>query len=111
MTELLGQNLVKRLLDRGYDVRVLVRNTANVSHLSVFDKVEVIQGAYFDKARLKDVVANSDFRFVYWDKSDLSRLESKNLSLYNRFMMSVGRNIIDKLHASTESQAGIRALV
>ncbi|MEM7344031.1 MAG: NAD(P)H-binding protein [Chloroflexota bacterium] len=59
-TGFLGQNLVKRLLDREYDVRVLVRNTANVSHLSAFDKVEVIQGAYFDKERLKDVVANSD---------------------------------------------------
>ena len=58
-----------------------------------------------------DVIASSDYRYVYWDNQDLSRLEARNLSLYNRFMMSVGRNIIEKLHTSTESQKSIQELL
>ena len=88
----------------------VVKNGAVISRLVAGDfvgELSVISG----KPVIADVVAKSDFRFVYWDKNDLTRLESRNLSLYNRFMMSVGRNIIDKLHASTESQISIRSLV
>lgn len=81
-TGFLGQNLVKRLLDREYDVRVLVRNTSNVSHLSKFDKVEVIRGAYFDKARLKDVVANSDAVMTTIAPKPMSKVSDNEMSQY-----------------------------
>ena len=81
-TGFLGQNLVKRLLDREYDVRVLVRNTSNVSHLSKFDKVEVIRGAYFDKERLKDVVANSDAVMTTIAPKPMSKVSDNEMSQY-----------------------------
>lgn len=62
-------------------------------------ELSVISGATVSA----DVVVDDEIRFVYWDKRDLKKLEARNLSLYNRFMMSVGRNIIEKLHRSTEA--------
>ena len=88
----------------------VVKNKSEVYRLRPGDfvgELSVISG----KPVNADVVALSDFRYVYWDKGDLSRLESRNLSLYNRFMMSVGRNIIEKLHTSTESQDKLRTLL
>ncbi len=48
-------------------------------------------------------------QMVHWSKQDLERLERKNLSLYNRFMMAVGLNLIDKLHTTTEEQSKLVA--
>jgi hypothetical protein len=52
-----------------------------------------------------DVIASDGFEYAYWSKLDLVKLESLNLSLYNRFMMAVCHNLIEKLHTITETVA------
>jgi len=50
-----------------------------------------------------DVVVLDSARYCYWSLKDLNRLESKNLALYNRFMMIVGQNVVEKLRNLTHS--------
>ena len=52
-----------------------------------------------------DVIVTEGFEYAYWNKDDLDRLETRNLSLYNRFMMAVGHNLIEKLHSTTVNAA------
>jgi CRP-like cAMP-binding protein len=50
-----------------------------------------------------DVVVLDSARYAYWSTKDLKRLEAKNLTLYNRFMMIVGQNLVEKLRHLTHS--------
>ena len=51
-----------------------------------------------------DVLVPRSARYCYWTTKDLKRLESKNLNLYNRFMMIVGQNVVEKLRQLTHSR-------
>lgn len=51
-----------------------------------------------------DVFAINRVEYRYWTLEDLRRLESKQLPLYNRFMMVVGRDLVEKLRVATSSQ-------
>jgi hypothetical protein len=51
-----------------------------------------------------DVVVPEKARYSYSNMKDLKKLESKNLGLYNRFMMIVGQNVVEKLRHMTHSR-------
>lgn len=46
-------------------------------------------------------------RYVYWNLEDLDKIEKTNLSLYNRFMMVVDRNLVKKLRLSAQAYAAV----
>jgi len=48
------------------------------------------------------VVKSLEYRF--WTLEDMKKLETRHLSLYNRFMMVIGRNLVDKLRVATETR-------
>ena len=50
-----------------------------------------------------DVVVMDSARYCYWSLRDLKRLETKNLACYNRFMMIVGQNVVERLRSLTHS--------
>ncbi len=52
----LGGHLVDMLLERGDDVRAMVRPAENASHLRMLDGVEVVQGDLTDRESLKRAV-------------------------------------------------------
>lgn len=47
-----------------------------------------------------NVIFKESLCYVYWDVNDLKKMEKRNLSLYNRFIMVVGRNLVEKLRSS-----------
>lgn len=55
-----------------------------------------------------DVVVLDSARYYYWSMKDLKRLETKNLALYNRLMMIVGQNVIERLRKLTHSDFASR---
>jgi CRP-like cAMP-binding protein len=50
-----------------------------------------------------DVTVPGSARYCYWSLQDLENLRTKNLPLYNRFMMIVGQNVVEKLRQLTHS--------
>ena len=54
-----------------------------------------------------DVIVKEPVKFVYWHIEDLEKVEKQNLSLYNRFMMVVGRNLVKKLRSSAQAYATV----
>ncbi len=52
-----------------------------------------------------DVIIKESVKYVWWDLEDLEKIEKQNLSLYNRFMMVVGRNLVKKLRLSAQAFA------
>ena len=52
-----------------------------------------------------DVLIKESVKYVWWDLEDLEKIEKQNLSLYNRFMMVVGRNLVKKLRLSAQAYA------
>jgi hypothetical protein len=45
-----------------------------------------------------DAYILKEANFAYWELSDLQKLETRNISLYNRFMMVLSRNLVLKLN-------------
>ncbi|WP_372772814.1 NAD(P)-dependent oxidoreductase [Mangrovibacterium sp.] len=56
-TGLVGNNLLAKAIGRGYKVKVLVRNSHKLKGLT--PQVEVIEGNYFDKGKLKQALEDS----------------------------------------------------
>ncbi len=54
-----------------------------------------------------NVIVKDSVRYVYWNLEDLDKIEKTNLSLYNRFMMVVGRNLVKKLRLSAQAYAAV----
>ncbi len=52
-----------------------------------------------------NVIIKKPVKYVYWHLEDLEKIEKQNLSLYNRFMMVVGRNLVKKLRLSAQAFA------
>jgi hypothetical protein len=69
-----------------------------------FGEMSVLSG----KPTTSDVYADDVLKFVHWSKTDLQKIEKRNLSLYNRFMMAVGLNVIEKLQHTTASSLSER---
>ena len=61
-TGFVGSHLVEELLDKGYQVRCLVRKTSNLRWLSGLD-LEYAYGNIAEKSSLKDAVKDIDFIF------------------------------------------------
>lgn len=53
-----------------------------------------------------DVLVTAHASYCYWTLGDLQRLQTKNLTLYSRFMMIVGQNVVEKLRQLTHSSFG-----
>ena len=83
---------------------LVVKNGTKITHLRPGDFVGEMS-TLTGKPVSADVIAMEGFEYAYWSKEDLDRLESRHLSLYNRFMMAVGHNLIEKLHSTTVSAA------
>ena len=64
-----------------------------------FGEMSVLSG----RLTTSDVYADGVLKFVHWSKVDLQKIEKRYLSLYNRFMMAVGLNVIEKLQVTTHS--------
>ncbi len=77
-----GKHLVEKLVDRGYSVRVLVRDSSKASNLAQLHNVEVIQGAYFDTVRLKEVVIDMDAVITTIAPKPLSKVSDDDMSQY-----------------------------
>ena len=56
----LGANLVKRLHDKGYSVRIIVRKNANIAHIAMYAH-EVVYGNIDDAASIESAVAGCDY--------------------------------------------------
>lgn len=56
----LGANLVKRLHDKGYSVRIIVRKNANIAHVAAYAH-EVVYGNIDDAASIESAVAGCDY--------------------------------------------------
>ena len=53
-----------------------------------------------------EVAVTRPLEYRYWTLEDMKKLEIRQLSLYNRFMMVIGRNLVDKLRVATETRVG-----
>jgi len=62
-TGYIGGRLVPRLLDRGYDVRVMVRDPARIAGKAWVEQVEVVRGDIEDPASLDPVVEDTDVAY------------------------------------------------
>jgi nucleoside-diphosphate-sugar epimerase len=56
----IGSHLVDRMLEKGYDVRCLVRKTSNLRWLKD-PKIELVTGSFFDESALKKAVIEVDY--------------------------------------------------
>lgn len=56
-TGFVGKQLVKQALQRGYKVKVLVRSKEKLGELS--QKIEVLEGNYFDPAKIDEAIQGS----------------------------------------------------
>lgn len=83
---------------------LVVKNGKKITRLGPGDFVGEMS-TLTGKPVTADVIVTEGFEYAYWNKEDLDRLESRNLSLYNRFMMAVGHNLIEKLHSTTTNAA------
>ena len=83
---------------------IVVKNGVEVSRLGPGDFIGEMS-TLTGRPVSANVIASDGFEYAYWSKQDLDKLESRNLSLYNRFMMAVGHNLIEKLHTITETVA------
>jgi|GEM_PF-1146955 len=81
-TGFVGKHLVEKLVDRGHNVRILVRDSSKASDLAQLHNVEVIQGAYFDKPRLKEVVTDMDVVITTIAPKPLSKVSNDDMSQY-----------------------------
>jgi len=81
-TGFLGKRLVNRLLDQQFQVKVLVRDIAKASHLLEHDKVEIIRGAYFDKAMLAEAVAEVDSVITTISPKPFTKVSDEEMSQY-----------------------------
>lgn len=59
-----------------------------------------------------DVVVLDSASYCFWTLRDLQTLQAKNPTLYNRFIMIVGKNVAEKLRQLTHSSfvAGERGI-
>lgn len=57
----IGKNLIKGLLDQGYDVRILVKRKITEKEFGFsLNLVEIIEGSFFDTASIKVAMSNVD---------------------------------------------------
>jgi hypothetical protein len=85
---------------------VVLKNGLEIARLNPGDfigEMSILTG----KPVSADVIVEYDLDYAFWTKQDLDKLEKRNLSLYNRFMMAVGHNLIEKLHNTSEDAAAI----
>ncbi|MEM9775700.1 MAG: NAD(P)H-binding protein [Chloroflexota bacterium] len=92
-TGFLGRHLVKRLIDREYNVRMLVRDSSDMSYLSNLEKVEIIRGDYFDEKQLKHVVAHSDAVMTTIAPKPFGTLSDVDMSRYKASFVELLRLI------------------
>jgi hypothetical protein len=83
---------------------MVVKNGKKITHLGPGDFIGEMS-TLTGKPVTADVIVTDGFQYAYWNKEDLDKMESRNLSLYNRFMMAVGHNLIEKLHLTTVTAA------
>src|SRR5690242_6171557 len=57
-TGFVGRELLKKSLEKGHQIKVLVRNPNKLGEL--IEKVEVIEGDYFDKDKVEKTVTGTD---------------------------------------------------
>ncbi|MGI9318430.1 MAG: Crp/Fnr family transcriptional regulator [bacterium] len=102
---LLGENRKNDNLFLITDGEAVIKKQGRViSRLGVGDfigEMSVLTG----KPASTDVIVEDCLEFRFWTRQDLDRLEKRNISIYNRFMMAVGRNLVEKLHVTTAKSA------
>ncbi|MEL6537528.1 MAG: NAD(P)H-binding protein [Bacteroidota bacterium] len=81
-TGFVGKKLVKRLLDMQYSVKVLVRDPLKLQGLSDAENLEVVNGAYFDLALLKEVLAEAQIVLTTLSPKPFSRVSKAELQQY-----------------------------
>lgn len=57
-TGFVGKELIRKAIDRGYEIKTLARNPEKLSELS--DKIDIIQGSVFESSSLKAVIEGTE---------------------------------------------------
>ena len=80
-------------------------NVARIGKGDFFGEMSFLSNS----AATSDVVADGKVRYIQWSKADMRSIQQRNLSLYNRFMMAVGLNVVEKLKITTSKHSSILA--
>ncbi len=92
-TGFIGSHLVEALLDRGYDVRVLLRPSSNAQSLGHL-KVEAVRGSFDDAASLEPAVDGVDIVFHC-----AGVVASKDRAGFFRGNVDSTRNLLDAIES------------
>lgn len=85
-TGYIGGRLIPRLLEKGWDVRILVRDRRRAEQRPWSDKVEIVQGDITDQASLKEALSGVDVAYylVHAMGGD-GKFEEKEVEAARRF--------------------------
>ncbi|MEK7434996.1 MAG: NAD-dependent epimerase/dehydratase family protein [Cyanobacteriota bacterium] len=112
-TGLVGSNLCKKLIEKGYKVKALVRKSSDRSFLNTLNNLEYVEGDITDLDSLNNALNDVDYvvhcaaQVSITSKFDKAHAETNILGTRNLLQSSVENKIKKFVHISTVGVLGI----
>ena len=97
-TGYVGGRLVPKLLEKGYSVRVLVRNAERLKNRSWYSKVEIFSGDVLDISSLKNLFVDIDLAYyLIHSMSDTNDFDQSDIKAAQNFCSAAKKSNLKKI--------------